>query len=220
MADLTVHISQAEHNEKLASFLLDKPFFDWSITACFYSAIHFFEARLFFDASDISNKHSESSMPVESSGEFKYSPHSWRAKQIKDNYPQEAWKAFRSLKEASETARYLSHYIDIRIKATHFETAPSFSIFNVSNAKFAVETDLSNFKKTLKIGLVEFVHALDLTGANPIKGPFISDKILLNFNCKEELLSQTKDSLRKFMSKEEVDFLVQHVSQKGYSFKE
>jgi len=220
MADFPVHIAQAQHNEGLAIFLLDKPFFDWSITACFYSAIHFFEARLFFDANDNSNKHSESSIPAGLDGKFKYSSHSWRAKQIQESYPREAWKAFRSLKEASETARYLSHYINIKEKTVHFEKVPSFDIFRIENSKFAVEKDLSSFKNALKIELLEFLYSLDIITANPIQGPFIVDKILLNFNNKENFLSQTKESLREYLSKENADLLVNQLSLKGHSLKE
>ncbi|MDD5427866.1 MAG: hypothetical protein PHI58_01340 [Candidatus Omnitrophica bacterium] len=218
MANFTTHISQARHNEKLAQFLLDKPFFDWSITISFYAAIHFFEARLYADASDITNKHSESSMPLEPNGDSKYSAHSWRARQIQDHYPREAWRSFRSLKEASETARYLSH-IDIKTAVPRFEIAPSFNIFNVNNAKFSTQQDLPTFKSALKIDLAEFLYTLDLVSINPIKAAFISDKILDNFNTKEALLKQTKDSLRKCMTKEDVDVLEQGLSKKGLSLK-
>lgn len=219
MADLSIHLLQAEHNEKLAQFLLDKPFFDWAITACFYAAIHLFEARLFFDSADVSNKHSESSIPVDANGEFKYSSHSWRAKQIFDHYSQKTWKAFRSLKEASETARYLSHYVDIKSKAVAFERVPSFNIFKVENAKFALEKDLAEMKNELKISLLEFLQSLNMAAADPLRANLISDKLMRNFINREGLLNETKDSLRRCLSKEEVDFLIQHLSLKGLSLK-
>lgn len=220
MAELSIHILQASHNEKLAEFLLDKPFFDWAITACFYSAIHLFEARLFFDSADIANKHSESSIPVDANGEFKYSSHSWRAKQIFNNYSQKAWKAFRSLKEASETARYLSHYIDMKNKTIAFEKAPSFSIFRVENAKFALEKDLSEVRSELKIDLLEFLHSLDMEATDLLRANLISGKLMRNFTHRENLLNETKDSLRKYLTKEDTGFLDEHIRKKGLSFRQ
>lgn len=222
MAEFLVHVSQAYHNEKVGKFLLgeDKSFYDWTITACFYSAIHFIEARLFCDSTDTKNRHSETSMPVENDGKFKYSPHSWRAKFVFENYSQNTWKSFRSLKEASETARYLSHYADKTPESATFETVPSFNLFTIENAKFALEKDLASIKHELKISLIEFLFDLGLEKTDWLKSAVITPKIIRNFETGDKFLDETKDSLRRCLSKEEIEFIEQHLIKKGLSFKQ
>jgi len=50
MANLTDHLDQARHNEKLAQNLLNDPdlqHWDWLITIAFYTAVHYAEAVFF-----------------------------------------------------------------------------------------------------------------------------------------------------------------------------
>jgi len=217
MAEFSIHMSQAKHNESLAEFLLDKPYFDWSITACFYAAIHFVEARLFCDSEDESNKHSETSIPIDDNGKFKYSSHTWRAIQISDRYSRDTWKAFRSLKEASETARYLSHYVDRKTANAVFEVTPSFNIFTKRNSEFSLNQDLASIKKELKLELLEFLFSLEMDKTDWVKAGLIKDKIIQNFITKEEIVGQTQSSLRRYLSREQVRFLEQHLNKKGLS---
>ena len=140
MAEFFVHLSQARHNESLAEYLLDKPYYDWAITACFYSAIHYFEARLFIKYSENDKKHSETSIPLDEKGEWKYTPHRWRERLVHDNFSQSTWISFRNLREKSELARYLSYYPK-RLKVI-FKDIPSYEIFQPRNAQHSVKKDL------------------------------------------------------------------------------
>jgi len=204
MAECAVHLAQADHNEGMARFLLDKPFFDWSITAAFYSAIHFFEARLFVEFADPNEKHTETSIPVDSEGKLKFTPHSWREQLIRTRYSKETWKCFRSLRESSQTARYLSN---MNRDARAFSLKPAFSVFSEKNARFSVENDLTSVKRELKIDLVGFIHSLEIDKADPIRGALIVGKLLDNFGTRAELLNETKDSLRQIFSKSDIDLL-------------
>lgn len=216
MAELPVHISQAEHNEKTAEFLLDKPFFDWAITACFYSAIHYFEARLFFDSSEIDKKHTEKGIPVDPiTGDTTITPHRWRERVIHDRYSQNAWKSFRNLKEASEIARYLSHYPKRGLVS--FKTVPSYEIFDRKNSKFFLEKDLATFKKELKIDLLLFLFGLKIDETKWVTNAFMFDKVLRNFLSKEELLNETAESLRRYLTKDEISLLEQYLINSGRS---
>jgi len=219
MAEFYVHISQANHNEGVAKFLLDKPFFDWSITACFYSAIHFFEARLFIDSADEDQKHSETSIPTDdTTGAAKYSAHRWRERMVQDKFSRKTWISFRNLREASEIARYLSYYP--KTGGIVFKSAPAFSIFTIENAKFSLEKDLPNIKEELKIILSQFIYDLEMEKTDWLKGNLISGKLLNNFTSKENLMSETKDSLRRCLTKEDIEFLDENIRKKGLSFRE
>lgn len=218
MAEFSVHLSQANHNEGVAKFLLDKPFFDWSITACFYSAIHFFEARLFIDSADEDQKHSETSIPVDAAGRAEFSVHRWRERMVQDKFSRKAWISFRNLRESSEIARYLSYYP--KTGGIAFQSAPSFSIFTVENAKFSLEKDLPNIKEELKISLSQFIYDLEMEKTDWLRGKLVSGKVLNNFMSKEALLSETKDSLRRCLTKEDIDFLDEHIRKKGLSLRE
>lgn len=216
MAEFQVHVSQARHNESTARHLLNTEFFDWSITACFYAAIHVFEARLFIDSIDEDKRHSETSVPRNEAGEWKYTQHRWREIVFFDRYPSEAYKRFRSLKESSETARYLSHYVQT---APKFETVPAFTLFATKDAKFSIDTDLETIKEELRVGFVEFLYNLGMQDTDPIRSRILIHKILDDFGSKDGLLGQTADSLAKYLTRDEVGFLETHLKKKGFSLK-
>lgn len=209
MADFQVHIAQAEHNENLAKYLLPSEYFDWSITGCFYSAIHFFEASLFLRSKE---RHSEISIPVDPDGKNECSPHTWRSRLIQRKYSKDVWRCFRSLKEASETARYLSNSSGPVV----FRTTPSYSVLSRDNATFALETELATIKAGLNIDFFKFIIDLDFEGECGVGASLLIDKIVMNIVSKEEFLRETKTSLRvKKFSKNEIDFIESALKKKG-----
>ena len=148
MADYPVHLSQANHNEELAKKLIQEPpFHDWGITAAFYASIHYIECWLF----NRPEKHSETSIPLGSDGKLLYSAHTWREKIAEKNFSKETFKSFRKLRDASETARYLSQYVGPRERRElrWFQPAPQH--FSTDDAKTLDETDLTVIKNDLKI---------------------------------------------------------------------
>ena len=113
MSDREPHIEQARHNEGLARELAADGyrFRDWSITAAFYAAVHYFEARLHdqpeftHPGASVPISHTEDSVP-RTNGRMRYSPHAWREELLRANCDMQTWRAYRSLRVASETARY------------------------------------------------------------------------------------------------------------------
>ncbi|MEW6409670.1 MAG: hypothetical protein AB1488_06100 [Nitrospirota bacterium] len=148
MADYIVHLSQAEHNKEVANKLVkEPPYHDWGITAAFYSAIHYLECWLF----NRPEKHTETSIPVDHDGRFLYTPHAWREKIIENELSRDAFKSFRKLRDASETARYLSLY---RIRAGRIPQwldKPAPDYFRPEDAGNMVRKDLVIFKHELSI---------------------------------------------------------------------
>ena len=55
-------------------------------------------------------RHSETSIPLNDKGEWKYTPHRWRERLVQDHFSRSTWISFGNLREASELARYLSYY--------------------------------------------------------------------------------------------------------------
>jgi uncharacterized protein (UPF0332 family) len=154
MAEFLVHISQAEHNESLANYLIgiDKPYHDWVITICFYSAIHYFEAWLFITNTDSNKKHSDTSMLQD----YNKSHHSWREDLIHKNRPT-VWKSFRKLRTQSEIARYLnSSYSPISPE----QQKPSYEYFQPENSRTLLES-LKNIKADLKIDWAKSLQGLN-----------------------------------------------------------
>ena len=105
MPSYQAHLQQAQHNEGLLSELLTSlSYKDWLITVAFYSAIHYVEAA-FFNNPAIG--HTDTSIPTYPDGKWRYGPHNWRMKLLEKHYPEDVWKGFRSLYNASYIARYL-----------------------------------------------------------------------------------------------------------------
>jgi len=101
-----VHLCQAQHNEGLLSELMASlSYKDWLVTVAFYSAIHYIEAA-FFNNPAIG--HTDTSIPTDpNTGNWLNTPHNWRNRLLRNNYPQYVWKGFRSLSNASWVAKYL-----------------------------------------------------------------------------------------------------------------
>jgi len=143
MAKYEVHLSQADHNEKLANKLLSEPpFHDWAITAAFYSVIHYVEAWVFKNYDVDAEKHTETSIPRDVSGKLSYTPHGYREKVIERAYrnhklSRDLFKCFLKLRDASQTARYLSH-VDAGAEDPQFLEEPSSTFFSLDNAKSLV----------------------------------------------------------------------------------
>lgn len=148
MADYHVHLSQAQHNEQLANKLVQEPpFHDWGITAAFYAAIHYLECWLF----NRKEKHTETSIPVGSDNKFRYTPHAWRERIVEIELTRNAFKSFRKLRSASETARYLSFYRIGTGRMPQWLSMPASQYFSPKNAKRLVDKDLVTLRNELKI---------------------------------------------------------------------
>jgi hypothetical protein len=105
MAAGPVHKAQAQHNERLALDLLERPpFHDWAITAAFYAAVHYAEWSFYLRETH----HTETSIPLGSDGRFTLSPHQWRERLLHRQLDKQSFMDYRQLKQSSETARYLS----------------------------------------------------------------------------------------------------------------
>ena len=150
MADYTVHLSQAKHNEEVANRLIkEPPYHDWGITAAFYAAIHYLECWLFHRK----EKHTETSIPVGGDGRFQCSPHAWRERIVKRDLNRSAFKSFRKLRDASETARYLSLYRTGPGQKPRWLDRPASQYFTPQDAGILVKKDLTVLRKELKIGI-------------------------------------------------------------------
>lgn len=154
MADYSVHLSQAQHNEQLASKLADEPpFHDWGIPAAFYSAIHYVECWLFNNRRSRLEKHTETSIFVGEEGRFELDPHAWREKLVDRNLSRRAFLSFRNLRNASETARYLSLYGVEPSRWPKWLDIPASQHFESDAARKLVGTDLIDSKNELKLTL-------------------------------------------------------------------
>ena len=98
---------------------------DWSIIAAFYAAVRYFEARLHdhpqlvHPEAVIRILHTEESVP-RVGRRYRYSSHAWRERLLVANFDQGTWHAFRSLRLASETARYHAGVVIPRTAHEHF----------------------------------------------------------------------------------------------------
>jgi len=148
MADYSVHLSQAQHNEQLAIKLVQEPpFHDWGITAAFYSAIHYLECWLF----NRREKHTETNVPVGPDGKLRYTYHAWRERIVERQLNRNAFISFRKLRDNSETARYLSLYRIEAGRRFQWLDRPASQYFRPEDAKSMVEKDLAVLRKELKI---------------------------------------------------------------------
>lgn len=152
MAYFEVHYSQAGHNCKLAAKLINEPpYHDWGITAAFYSAIHYFECWLYQEETENSKKHTETSIPKGNNDKLICSPHSWREKLIEKKLSKNAFKAYRKLREASETARYLSLYRVGCESSQNWLNIPASEYFSAQEARRLVNNDLKIFIEELRL---------------------------------------------------------------------
>lgn len=149
MADYNTHLFQAQHNEKVANKLIREPsYHDWGITAGFYAAIHYFESWLF----NQEEKHTETSIPLTPDGKLQYTPHAWRENLMQKKLSKEAFINFRKLRDASETARYLSLTRISRIKREYkWIDKIASDYFALKDAKNLIKKDLIAFKAGINI---------------------------------------------------------------------
>jgi hypothetical protein len=212
MAEFLVHILQAEHNESLADYLIGiDPYHDWVITVSFYSAIHYFEARLFITNSDSNNKHSDTSMPKDNDGKPRYSIHVWREKLIHDKFPRKAWESFKNLKYKSEIARYLtSPYEPISPE----QQKPSYEYFQPEDSRTLLKS-LKNLKVDLKTDLAKFLYGLDMD-MSQLQSSLVINKILNNLSSAQEAKQRAR---LRFLLKNELSFLENHLKSKGHELK-
>ncbi len=99
MASLVEHVAQAKHNLLCATkSLQDGECRDWTITAAFYSAVHFAEAG--FTSIDVG--HSESNRPQNEEH------HAYRGRLVREKYGDTCYRSYRKLQEASYNVRYLA----------------------------------------------------------------------------------------------------------------
>jgi len=141
MPSYQAHLYQAQHNEQLLSELVaNLSYKDWVVTVAFYTAMHYVEAHFFNDPNII---HSDTSIPIDNQGKWLHTPHVWRMELLRNNYPQDVWKSFRSLYNESRIARYLLSQSGKAVTTdaqTHWTDA---------EAKDFVNIDLNTIKNSL-----------------------------------------------------------------------
>ncbi|MBW1614814.1 MAG: hypothetical protein DRP15_03015 [Candidatus Aenigmatarchaeota archaeon] len=214
MADYPIHIAQAEHNEEAAKKLaFDPPYHDWGITAAFYSAIHYFESWLFYKG----ERHTETSIPSDEEGKLKFTAHGWREKIIVNKLTRAGFKAFRKLRDSSETARYLS-LARLGTKSIEWLDRPASQYFKPQHAQKMVEKDLQTLKKELKIDLSKLLHSLKLQNKTP-NALLIIQQILSRFHSKESFLNASLNNLKRFMSEDTLSLLRNQLEQSKESVK-
>lgn len=149
MSSRAVHLRQARHNEGLAKEFVRSGYRyrDWAITAAFYAALHYFEARLHDEPPfthplvNIRIFHTEGITDAPDT-RGNYSPHRWRHELLESNCAAATAEAYRRLRAASELARY--HHRSGREMLT---TAHDY----FSNA--TVDQCLDDFLEIVKAGL-------------------------------------------------------------------
>lgn len=98
MPDINSHILQAEKNLKLIEYLLSiDNYWDWKVTISFYSALHIVNAHLAKIADLHYQKHPETQKAIDPA--FK----------MPTKVDQDTYIAYRTLRNLSNRARYLSH---------------------------------------------------------------------------------------------------------------
>jgi len=192
MAEFTVHIQQADHNRAVSSHLLQQDsFHDWAVTAAFYSAIHYFEAWLF----DRSERHTEENVPSNKDGELQYTVHGWRERLVHKSLPKEAFKAYRQLKEASETARYLS--LPKAITGAKWTSSGAWIFIPLPQARTLAEHDLNIFAAALDLELTRFLHTIDFESTVGVAAALIRRRIIGDYRTKERLMKERPDEIKR-----------------------
>lgn len=215
MALFSVHLSQAKHNEKVANHLAGSPeMYDWGITAAFYSAIHYLEAKFFSITGII---HTETNIPRCRDGELQYTAHSWRQQLVRSQLSKSVYKAFRKLRENSETARYLSYaqigpgWAPLDVPATRY--------FAQKDAQNMLHKDLQELKSGLALMFCEFLSRLGLDQVGSPPGPHLFHKLVGSFRSQDDLLGQTKADLGGRFSPDEIEIIERALSTCGLRLK-
>lgn len=192
MADFNVHVQQADHNKAVSVHLLgQESFHDWAITAAFYSAIHYFEAWIF----NRPEKHCEENVPVNEKGEARFTVHAWREKLVFGGLSKEAFRAYRQLREASETARYLS--LPRATTGNKWSTRGAWIFFSTEQAKILVLADLKIFEGAVDLELARFLHQIDFESTIGITAPLIRQRLIADYGTKAKLLAEKPDEIKR-----------------------
>jgi len=130
MSQRQEHLTQAQHNERLANdlnYLTGFP--DWVITIAFYASVHYVEAMI----TTKPERHSETSRPSEKSY------HGWRADLLR-KYHRKIWIEYRTLYEESRNARYLINQKSVRFGPPYY--SDSYAAQLLSKDFLALKSDL------------------------------------------------------------------------------
>ena len=141
MADFIDHVGQAKHNLSCAKkFLDDNRCRDWAITAAFYSALHFVEAG--FTITNII--HTDLNRPQNES------PHTFRMREIKNEFGKKCWFSYRKLFDASYNVRYLALW--------NSKTGEALSYYSQNDVKSFIENELGVIRRE-----IQTISGLDLS---------------------------------------------------------
>jgi len=100
MPDWRAHLAQATHNEQFAKNLIendDGPH-DWAVTVTFYAALHHFDCWLLKNGTNV----------LQEAKAKNRSPHVIRGQKARDKLPDAESAIYRTLRQNSELARYLT----------------------------------------------------------------------------------------------------------------
>ncbi|MHC1760504.1 MAG: hypothetical protein AB9917_13550 [Negativicutes bacterium] len=103
MACAKVHWEQGEHNENFATDLATSSpadYKDWAVVATFYAAVHFVESYVIA----VYNKNSDVLCKTSPTAN---NPHNFRQDIVAQDFNSEALRKYKSLRNASNIARYL-----------------------------------------------------------------------------------------------------------------
>ena len=136
MPSARVHLSQAQHNEKLGETLKQSLLYkDWLITTAFYAAVHYVEYEL---AKNVPPMHTEKN----SDGDW----HAWRSQQVALRLNLADYVAYTNLRHNSTLARYLCVSLE-RPEDTQGKIAQDY--FGDQDAKDLIDIDLRKIRETI-----------------------------------------------------------------------
>jgi hypothetical protein len=100
MPDWRAHLAQATHNEQFARSLVQSSNgpYDWAVTVTFYAALHHFDCWLLKTGVNV----------LQEAKAKNRSPHVIRGQKARDNLPPPMSAIYRTLRQQSELARYLT----------------------------------------------------------------------------------------------------------------
>jgi hypothetical protein len=160
VATWDVHLHQARHNTKLSDFLVGATqgveFCDWAITTAFYSAVHSVEALVYFET----ERHCETSIPLDpATGRQQCTPHTWREKVVENRFGRDLWIAYRHLREASESVRYLSN------RSAAFLKVPAVQEYPLPKVKILLQASFARIRIWSRLCILE--DLLEARAAEP-----------------------------------------------------
>lgn len=133
MAEFIDHLNQAKHNLSCAQkFLKDPSCRDWSITATFYSAVHFAEAG--FTATPV--------LHTEQTNNSDMGAHAYRSNMVNKHFGKDCWKSYRKLVDASYNVRYLGLWKS--------KIGGALTYYSPEDVKNFIEKDLSLVRREIQ----------------------------------------------------------------------